>query len=249
MRQIVVIHSLRATQVAADFVARLQAEGFTVPWDPQYGGLIAIGALEPEAAPCTLVLWSKDAPTSRWVRDYALAASKRNALVEVMIEPVVSPVENTAQPLDFCDIDDPRSDKALWKELIARIEAKTGGPNGRLPLRKEVRPLAALGGFGFAVVATMATMPGLQPTSTALLDAETPLTPASDLPTAYGGPVVSPVELAAEPEPVKVKFVPLSAGASAVIRVRIVEDGRVAADEEDAVAVYQLVDLSNPAVS
>jgi hypothetical protein len=247
MRQIVVIHSLRATKVAADFVGRLQAEGFTVPWDPEYGGLIAIGAMEPEAAPCTLVLWTKDAPTSRWVRDYAAAAARRNALVEVMIEPILSPVENAVEPLDFSDVEDEKAEKRLWKELISRVEAKTGQPNGRLPLRKEVRPLAVFGGFSFAVVATMMTMPGLQPNSDGLITVrQAALTPASELSTATGGPVVSPVELAPEIAPVKVTFAPLSAGPAAVIRVRVVDDESMASD--DAV-VYRLVDLSTTTVS
>jgi hypothetical protein len=247
MRQIVVIHSLRATKVAADFVRRLQAEGFLVPWDPEYGGLIAIGALEPEAAPCTIVLWTKDAPTSRWVRDYAAAASQRNALVEVMIEPIHSPVDNSVEPLDFSDFEDEKAEKRAWKELISRIEAKTGQPNGRLPLRKEVRPLAVFGGFSFAVVATMMTMPGLTPNSDGLITRQVALTPASELPTATGGPLVSPVDLApALVAPVKVTFAPLSAGPAAVIRVRIVDNATVTAD--DAV-IYQLVDLSTPAIS
>jgi hypothetical protein len=210
--------------------------------------LIAIGALEPEAAPCTLVLWTKDAPTSRWVRDYAAAAARRNALVEVMIEPILSPVENAVEPLDFSDVEDEKAEKRLWKELISRVEAKTGQPNGRLPLRKEVRPLAVFGGFSFAVVATMMTMPGLQPNSDGLITTrQVALTPASELPTATGGPMVSPVELAPETvAPVKVTFAPLSAGPAAVIRVRIVDDATIASD--DAV-VYQLVDLSTSAVS
>jgi hypothetical protein len=246
MRQIVVIHSLRATKVAAEYVGRLQAEGFTVPWDREYGGLIAIGALEPEVAPCTLVLWTKDAPTSRWVRDYALAANKRNALVEVMIEPVLSPVDSAIEPLDFSDVEDPKAEKRLWKELISRVEAKTGQPNGRLPLRKEIRPLAALGGFGFAVVATIATMPGLQPSSDGLLSRQAALTPASELPSAQGGPLVSPLDLAPERARVKVTFAPLSAGPAAVIRVRVVEDAAMASDD-DAV-VYRLIDLSAPSI-
>ncbi|MEJ0023098.1 MAG: hypothetical protein WDN76_06415 [Alphaproteobacteria bacterium] len=248
MRQIVVIHSLRATKVAADFVRRLQAEGFIVPWDPEYGGLIAIGALEPEAAPCTLVLWTKDAPTSRWVRDYAAAASTRNALVEVMIEPVLSPVGNAVEPLDFSDVADEKAEARLWKELISRVEAKTGQPNGRLPLRKEIRPLAVFGGFGFAVIATMATMPGLQPNSDGLITRQTALIPASELPTATGGPMVSPVDLVPhKTAPVKVTFAPLSAGPSAVIRVRVVEDTTLASD--DNAVVYRLVDLATPTAS
>jgi hypothetical protein len=106
-----------------------------------------------------------------------------------------------------------------------------------------------LGGFGFAVVATMATMPGLQPSSEGLITASNlPLTPASELLTATGGPMVSPVELAPErAAPVKVTFAPLSVGPAAVIRVRVVEDVDFAADD-DAV-VYRLVDLNPPTVS
>jgi hypothetical protein len=244
MRQIVVIHSLRATKDAADFVGRLQAEGFNVPWDPEYGGLIAIGAVEPEAAPCTIVLWTRDAPTSRWVPKYAAAAAARNALVEVIIEPVESPIENGVEPLDFSDVEDEKTEKRLWKELISRVEAKTGQPHAP-PLRKELRPFAVLSAFGTAIVITMSAMPGLQPSSDGLITRQTALIPASTLATAQGGPMVSPVDLVPEVAPVKVTFAPLSAGPEAVIRVRIVSDATLASDD-DAV-VYQLVDL--PAVS
>jgi hypothetical protein len=130
--------------------------------------------------------------------------------------------------------------------LLSRVEAKTGQPNGRLPLRKEIRPLAVLGGFGFAVVATMATMPGLQPSSDGLLSPQAALTPAAELPTAQGGPLVSPVDLAPEPAPVKVYFAPPSAGPAAVIRVRVVEDAAIASDDD--VVIYRLIDLSAPSI-
>ncbi len=249
MRQIVVIHSLRAKEDAAVFVRRLQAEGFTVPWNPESGGRYVSGAEKPEAAPCTLVLWTKDAPTSRWVREYAIAAHKRNALVEVLIERTVSPIDAAVEPIDFSDVADEKTEARLMKELIVRVEAKTGEPNGRLPMRKEVRPFAALGGFGFIITCTIATMPGLQPSSEGLITPQnTAQAPIGEMALAQGGPVVSPSELApAEMAPVTVKYRPTRLGVEAVIRVRVVADPSIVS-EDDAV-VYRLVDVPELTVS
>jgi hypothetical protein len=235
---------------AAAFVSRLQAEGFTVPWSPEYGGRrIAIGAQAPETAPCTLVLWTKDAPTSRWVREYAMEAHKRNSLVEVLVEPTLSPIESSVPPIDFSEVADAKTEARLWKELIARIEAKTGEPNGRLPMRKELRPVAAVTMFGSAIALTIVTMPGLQPSSDGLITPQqTAQKPIAEMALAQGGPMVSPTELATrEMAPVRVKFRPTLRGVEAVMRVRVVTDPSLIS--EDEAVVYRLVDLSDLTVS
>jgi hypothetical protein len=200
MHQIGVLHTLRSTDWAGAFVHGFQSEGFAVPWDAEAGGMMAIGAADPRPAACWVVLWTRDAPTSRWVIKYAEEAARRGALVEVLVEKMASPVRNDIAPIDFSDFDcsRPMANKLLWKELMRRIEAKTGQPTGRLPFKKQIEPVAWMGAVGSGVVSIMAIMqPGVQPTSVAVLNSEAPLYAEAQAAAhdAMGGPVVAPENL------------------------------------------------------
>lgn len=201
MQQVGVLHTVRATPVVGAFVRGFQAGGYAVPWDPNAGGMMAIGAADPAPSRCCVVLWTSDAPTSRWVPRYAEEALRRGALVEVLLEKVASPFENDEPPLDFSNPafrENPTAQRALWRELIRRIEAKGGQPTGTLPFSKQIEPVALVGGAGFALASVMAIMqPGVQPTSMAVLnDVEPTYAEAQRTEEiAMGGPVVAPAEL------------------------------------------------------
>lgn len=233
MQQIGVLHTLRATADAAAFVRGFQAEGYAVPWDPEAGGMMAIGAADPVPSACSVVLWTRDAVTSRWVLQYAKDAFKRGALVEVLLEDVASPFSGGEAPIDFTRAGaGDRETRALWKELIRRIEAKAGQPTGNLPFKKQIEPVAYVGVLGFVVVSTMMSMgPGGQPNSQALLEPTTNFAALPEMEVATGGPVEAPVSLTATPTeetraPVKIRRVHYDT--IFMPRMRVTESGDVA---------------------
>jgi hypothetical protein len=237
MQQIGVLHTLRATSDAAAFVRGFQAEGYAVPWDPEAGGMMAIGAADPAPSACYVVLWTRDAVTSRWVLQYAKDAFKRGILVEVLLEDVASPF-NGEPPIDFSRADaDKREARALWKELVRRIESKAGQPTGNLPLKKQIEPVAYVGALTFVVASTMASMgPGVQPTSQALLAPPTNFAALPEVEVAAGGPIEAPVSLTATPteethQPVKIRRVHYDT--IFMPRMRVTESGEIATAAND----------------
>ncbi len=242
--QIGVLHTLRATADAAAFVAGFQAEGFAVPWDPEAGGMMAIGAADPVPSACYVVLWTRDAVTSRWVLQYAKDAFKRGILVEVLLEDVASPFDGEA-PLDFIRADaDKREGRELWKELIRRIEAKVGQPTGDLPLKKQIEPVAYVGVLGFVVMSTMMSMgPGVQPNSQALLAPTTNFAALPEVQIAAGGPIDTPVSLSAAPteetrRPVKIRRVHFDT--IFMPRLRVTESNEAAAAGDDTIQLSSI---------
>jgi hypothetical protein len=243
-QQIGVLHTLRATEDAAAFVHGFQAEGYAVPWDPEAGGMMAIGAADPVPSACSVVLWTRDAVTSRWVLQYAKDAFKRGALVEVLLEDVASPFRGEP-PIDFSRADaDKRETRALWKELIRRIEAKAGQPTGNLPLKKQVEPIAYVGVLGFVVVSTMMSMgPGAQPNSQALLAPTTNFAALPEVEVAAGGPIDTPVSLTAAPvqethQPMTIRRVHYET--IFMPRMRVSEAGEIATESDDTIQVSSL---------
>jgi hypothetical protein len=244
LQQIGVLHTLRATEDAAAFVHGFQGEGYGVPWNPEAGGMMAIGAADPVPSACYVVLWTRDAVTSRWVLQYAKNAFNRGILVEVLLEDVASPF-NGETPIDFSRADpDKRQARALWKELIRRIEAKVGQPTGDLPFKKRLEPIGYVSALGFVVVSTMMSMgPGGQPNSQALL---TPTTNFAELPEAQiatGGPIDAPVSLTAAPteearRPVKIRRVHFDT--IFMPRLRVSEGSEVAAASDDTIQISSL---------
>ena len=194
MRQVVLLHTLRATGPAGEVATGLQGEGFAVPWGNEGGGMLSDQAVD-ASAPCTIVLWTKDAGTSKWVWESAVAAQARGRLIEVLLEHVQSPFDCGARPIDFTNRDDKAAMRQAWKELIGRVEDMTGAPTGQLPLRKQLEPVGTIGVLGIVAATTLAVAgPGLQPSSDAFL-AEQDYRNVSTEVTALGGPVESPVNL------------------------------------------------------
>jgi hypothetical protein len=123
MPQINMLHTIRARDLAADIACGLQRHGYAVPWNPD----AAITAEFDKAKPgdCFVVLWTRDAATSRWVWSAAVDAFEHGALVEVLLEPIESPFNDNNPPIDFSDVpgDFAKTGKR-WKELRRRIKAK-----------------------------------------------------------------------------------------------------------------------------
>jgi adenylate cyclase len=112
-------------------VAALEAEGWSVWWDPEITPGEEFDALisrELESARAVVVVWTPTSVESRWVRGEARDAADRGALVPARIG-------NARLPIDFravhaTDLDDwgERPDSDAFKALRKALEAKLGAP-------------------------------------------------------------------------------------------------------------------------
>jgi adenylate cyclase len=128
----------------APLVAALEAEGWSVWWDPdispgeEFDALIA-SALE--SARSVLVVWSAASVGSRWVRGEARDASDRGVLVPVRFDNAKLPIDFRAvHTIDLDDWnEDPESDafRSVRRALAAKLEAspatQAAGPVTRAP--------------------------------------------------------------------------------------------------------------------
>jgi hypothetical protein len=145
-----------------------------------------------ETAVC-IVLWTRDALYSKWVLEAAWKAAKRRMLVQVMIDPIQSPIEEAdAEPIDFSAWDGKPAGPA-WKAAMSEVRAVAGRPTGKLPLKEEAPPALVMAGLTFVAVATISAG-GLPDTRLQGGDAianlaPDPITAPADA-TALGGPRV-----------------------------------------------------------
>ncbi len=115
----------------APLVAALEAEGWSVWWDPEitpgeeFDSLIS---RELESARSVVVVWTAGSAESRWVRGEARDAADRGALVPVRFG-------NAKLPIDFravhtTDLDNWGGDRngAAFRGLFKALEAKLGTP-------------------------------------------------------------------------------------------------------------------------
>jgi hypothetical protein len=250
MTQSAVLHTNRAKQFAERFIAGLQAEGYAVPWDPGAGGMIACRDQDFDSSPCVIVLWTRDAVANKWVWEAADAAFKRGALVQVLIDPIESPLADVLPPVDFTQAWDGRPTGPPWRALMERVRAKSGRPIGKLPLKEEAQPLALVAGALLVTVSTLVTGgPFLQPSADELALRQAPAEEAPAV-IAMGGPTVSPRELVVARMPheaplktirvVTMKFEPI-----AQTNARVAEPGDVVANDDDTLVV-RIVDLTDP---
>jgi adenylate cyclase len=117
--------------LVAPLVAALEAEGWSVWWDPEitpgdeFDSLIS---QELEGARSVVVVWTAGSVDSRWVRGEARDAADRGALVPVRFG-------NAKLPIDFravhtTDLDNWGEDRsgAAYRGLFKALEAKLGVP-------------------------------------------------------------------------------------------------------------------------
>jgi hypothetical protein len=145
---IFISYSRTNRETAKVFADAFAAQGWTVWWDPEiFYGTQYDKAIEDAlgGARCVVVLWSRDAAESRWVRAEASKALERNALVPVRIEAGADvPLEFTKiQTADLFDWEGDR-ENATFKGLVRGIErvigssgatAGEGGPPQAAPRR------------------------------------------------------------------------------------------------------------------
>ena len=141
MADIFVSYSRQDKARVAPLVEALEAEGWSVWWDPaiapgeEFDGLIS---RELDAARSLVVVWTAASVDSRWVRGEARDAADRGVLVPVRLD-------NSRLPIDFRAVhttdldgwnDDPQS--PAFQGLRKALEAKLG-----LPRKAAIAPVAA----------------------------------------------------------------------------------------------------------
>ena len=141
MVDVFVSYARRDYARVAPLVAALQAEGWSVWWDPEISPGEEFDALISEAlesALSVLVVWTPNSVGSRWVRGEARDASDRGVLVPVRFG-------NAKLPIDFravhtIDLDDWNEDTE--SESFQRIRRVLASKLGSSPESARTRPAA-----------------------------------------------------------------------------------------------------------
>jgi adenylate cyclase len=131
LADIFVSYSRQDRDQVAPIVAALEAEGWSVWWDPEISPGEEFDSLisrELDAAKTLIVVWSPRSVDSRWVRGEARDAADRGVLVPVRFE-------NARLPIDFravhtTDLDDWNGDahSIAFRSLCKALESKLGAP-------------------------------------------------------------------------------------------------------------------------
>lgn len=125
--EVFISYSREDKALAAEYAARLEAEGFVVWWDIH----IPLGetfdrAIENELkrARVALVLWTDHSVQSQWVRAEATAAHESGKLIPVICAPCDLPIQfKHVNALDMTIWRGEPQDPA-WKRLVSAIEAR-----------------------------------------------------------------------------------------------------------------------------
>ena len=137
MADIFVSYSRQDRERVAPLVAALEANGWSVWWDPdispgeEFDSLIS---RELESAKTLIVVWTPQSVESRWVRGEARDAADRGVLVPVRFDHAKLPIDFRA--LHATDLDGWNEDRndAAFLSLCKALESKLGAP----------RPVAAV---------------------------------------------------------------------------------------------------------
>jgi adenylate cyclase len=135
MADIFVSYSRTDRARVAPLVAALEAEGWSVWWDPE----ITPGqefdsqiANELEAAHAILVIWTPASVSSRWVRGEAREAADRGILVPVRFDDVKLPIDVRAIHTTDLDAWQENPQSAEFQELVRALGPLAGRPAGKL---------------------------------------------------------------------------------------------------------------------
>ena len=131
MADIFVSYSRQDKALVAPLVAALEAEGWSIWWDPEITPGEEFDSLitrELDCARALVVVWTPGSVDSRWVRGEARDAADRGVLVPVRFQ-------NAKLPIDFravhtTDLDQWGEDRqgAAFRGLFKALEAKLGAP-------------------------------------------------------------------------------------------------------------------------
>ena len=144
MADIFVSYSRQNKARVAPLVRALEAEGWSVWWDPEITPGEEFDTLisrELEQARALVVVWTPESVDSRWVRGEARDAADRGALVPVRLD-------NARLPIDFravhtTDLDDwaENSSSPAFRSLCKALESKLGpAAKAKSDLAVEMRP-------------------------------------------------------------------------------------------------------------
>ena len=124
----------------APLVAALEANGWSVWWDPdiapgeEFDSLIS---RELDAARTLIVVWTPQSVESRWVRGEARDAADRGVLVPVRFDHAKLPIDFRA--LHATDLDgwNENPDDAAFLSLCKALESKLGTPKVVVPIAQK----------------------------------------------------------------------------------------------------------------
>jgi len=131
LADIFVSYARNDKSLVAPLVAALEAEGWSIWWDPEitpgeeFDSLIS---RELEGARTVVVVWTAGSVDSRWVRGEARDAADRGALVPVRFGVAKLPIDFRA--VHTTDLDNWGEDRsgAAYRGLCKALEAKLGAP-------------------------------------------------------------------------------------------------------------------------
>ncbi|HXZ68509.1 MAG TPA: TIR domain-containing protein [Alphaproteobacteria bacterium] len=131
MADIFVSYARADKQRVAPFVTALEAQGWSVWWDPEITPGQEFDSLirqELAAAHAVIVVWTPASVESRWVRGEARIAADRNVLVPVRFDRANLPID--ALSIHTTDLDDWKNDKssAAFQALIRALSSLIGAP-------------------------------------------------------------------------------------------------------------------------
>jgi adenylate cyclase len=131
LADIFVSYSRQDKARVAPIVASLEAEGWSVWWDPditpgeEFDSLIS---RELEGAKSLVVVWTPTSVDSRWVRGEARDAADRGVLVPVRFESAKLPIDFRALHTTDLDQWDQDAQGPAFRSLCKALEAKLGAP-------------------------------------------------------------------------------------------------------------------------
>jgi adenylate cyclase len=148
LADIFVSYSRQDKARVAPIVASLEAEGWSVWWDPEitpgeeFDGLIS---RELEVARALVVVWTPNSVESRWVRGEARDAADRGVLVPVRFESAKLPIDFRA--VHTTDLDQWGEDRtgAAFRGLCKALEVKLGAPKKPAPVQSAAGKKAEVG--------------------------------------------------------------------------------------------------------
>jgi adenylate cyclase len=134
MADIFVSYSRTDKARVAPLVAALEAEGWSVWWDPEMAPgqeFDSMIAAELEAARAVLVVWTPASVSSRWVRGEAREAADRGILVPTRFDDVKLPIDVRAIHTTDLDAWQENPQSAAFQELIRALRPLAGGAPGK----------------------------------------------------------------------------------------------------------------------